>query len=183
MNTTIKTLRRAFAAVAALAVCAFFVSCGGKGKGKSDPDIAKLEGFSLYVEASHGASKFGLVSFTIRNGWALNAKVVEPLPGSEDGSYEEVPVNTELSLQELRFKDRHMELTFLMTYSESLGTPVEETVNIQFSFPPDVDFRNMPDSFDFAYPANASFTRVPAKAVGVTPLNYEIPAVHGSYSR
>lgn len=185
MNTTFKTLRRAFAAVAALAVCVFFVSCGGggKGKGKSDPDIVKLNGYTLYVEASHGASKFGLVSFTIRNGWTLNAKVVEPLPGDEESAYADVPADTVLSLQELRFKDRHMELSFSMTYSESMGTPVTELVNIQFTFPPTVDFRDMPDSFDFPYPENASFTRMPAEAVGVTPLNYEIPAVHGAYSR
>ncbi|MDO4220918.1 MAG: hypothetical protein Q4C88_02190 [Akkermansia sp.] len=178
MNTTIN---KALAAAAALAVCSFFTACGsGGGKDKSDPDISKLEGYTLWVDANYPEAIPGQISFEIQDGWPSRVKVENPLPESLDGIYAEVPVTASLEAQSLQFKNRHMTLNFTLAYTDAGGGPHAETVEIQFTFTDEVDFRDMKDSI-LCHPTDASITRLPEGSAGTEALRYEIPLVTGEY--
>ena len=164
-----------------MAVCSFFTACGGGGgKGKSDPDISKLEGYTLRVDANYGESIPGQVSFKIQDGWPTRIKVVKPLPESLDGTYAEVPETAQLEAQSLQFKNRHMTLNLSLVYVDGEGEPQAEAVEIQFTFTDEVDFRDMPDPLS-CHPADGSITRLPEGSAGVDALQYQIPLVTGKY--
>lgn len=178
MNTTIN---RVFAGAAALAVCTFFTACGGGGgKGKSDPDISKLEGYTLQVDANYAESEPGRVSFKIQDGWPSKIKVESPLPESQDGTYAEVPATAQLEAQALQFKNRHMTVKFSLAYTDDEGEQQEEALEIQFTFTDEVDFRDMPDPLS-CHPTDGSITRLPEGSVGTEALQYQIPLVTGQY--
>ena len=178
MNTTI---RKALATAAALAACISLSSCGGGGgKGKSDPDISKLEGYTLWVDADYPESIPGRISFKIQDGWPSKVKVTSPLPESVDGTYAEVPVTAQLEAQSLQFKNRHMTVNFSLVYVDEGGEPQAEAVEIQFTFTEEVDFRDMPDPLS-CHPTDGSITRLPEGIAGMDALEYQIPLVTGKY--
>lgn len=193
MNTARQTplgraLRAACFLFLSVAVCISLTACGGGGgKGKSDPDISKLDGFNMSVDAwrsDDGA--FGLATFRIRDGWAVNLRVAQELPEPTDESlqeiYPEVPTNADLRLTGISFSQRRLELQCDLTYMDELLGVHEESLIIAFTFTGKVDFRNLGDAFVDYPEGDATVTRIIKDTPGAPALHYTIKEVNGEYA-
>lgn len=179
--TVRRALRTLLATAAALAVCVFFSACGG-GKGKNDPSISVLDGYTITVTTDSGGS----VSFDIDGQLLNNAKVVLPLAASPDDAYPEVPANTVLNVAGYQFRQRRMTLDCIISYEapdEGLEGMVQhvEKVAVEFTIPKSVDISNA-EPFEFSPESEATLTREPYAAGGpeaVPPMTYVITLVSG----
>lgn len=193
MNTARQTplgraLRAACILFLSVASCISLTACGsGGGKGKSDPDISKLDGYNMSVDAWRSDdAAVGRVTFRIRDGWAVNLRVAQELPEPTDMSlqeiYPEVPTNANIQLTDISFSQRRLELQCDLIYTDELLDEHEESLIIAFTFTDKVDFRNLGDEI-LDYPeGDATVTRIIKDTPGAPALHYTIKKVTGEYA-
>ncbi len=187
-NTMGRALRTACLLLLSVAVCFTLAACGGgsSNKGKSDPDISKLNGFTLLVKALRSdEAAVGYVSFHITDGWPVDFALPNGLPAAADEGqqevYPEVPANALVTPVNISFSNRRLELECLLSYTDALMEEHLEALTIAFTFTGAVDFRDMPDSFEDYPEGDAKVSRLRPDLDGASPLHYTITKVDGIY--